>query len=186
LELAHESDESLMQRVAAGQREPLSILLRRYANSLLTFIRRMSGDHHRSEELFQDVFVTVWKSAHKYKHPRPFRSWLFGIAANKCQADFRRRARAPVWSLEWGQLAAASHERAPDEGAIATETATLIEQAVMELPVQRRTVVVMRIWNAFTYAEIAKVLECEESTVRSHMFHGLASLRKYLEPRMRS
>ena len=56
----------------------------------------------------------------------------------------------------------------------------------MELPAQRRTVVVMRIWNAFTYAEIANVLECEESTVRSHMFHGLASLRKYLEPRMRS
>jgi len=59
LELAQESDERLMQRVAAGQREPLSILLRRYANPLLTFIRRMNGDHHRSEELFQDVFVTI-------------------------------------------------------------------------------------------------------------------------------
>jgi RNA polymerase sigma-70 factor, ECF subfamily len=186
LELALETDEALMQRVAAGQREPLSILLRRYANSLLTFIRRMSGDHHRSEELFQDVFVAVWKSAHKYKYPRPFRSWLFGIAAKKCQADFRSRARGPVWIAGAGELAVAGRERAPDEGAIATETATLIEQAVMELPAQRRTVVVMRIWNAFTYTEIANVLECEESTVRSHMFHGLASLRKYLEPRMRS
>jgi RNA polymerase sigma-70 factor, ECF subfamily len=186
LELAHESDEALMQRVAAGQREPLSILLRRYANSLLTFIRRMSGDHHRSEELFQDVFVAVWKSAHKYRYPRPFRSWLFGIAAKKCQADFRSRVRRPAWIDDRGQLAVVGRERAPDEGAIATETATLIEQAVMELPAQRRTVVVMRIWNAFTYAEIASVLECEESTVRSHMFHGLASLRKYLEPRMRS
>lgn len=186
MELAHETDESLMQRVAAGQREPLSILLRRYANSLLTFIRRMSGDHHRSEELFQDVFVAVWKSAHKYKYPRPFRSWLFGIAVKKCQADFRSRAHVPAWIEEREQLAVVGREQPPDEGAIAIETATLVEQAVMELPAQRRTVVVMRIWNAFTYAEIASVLECEESTARSHMFHGLASLRKYLEPRMRS
>ena len=77
-------------------------------------------------------------------------------------------------------------EAAPDVGVIATETATLVEQALMTLPAQRRTVVVMRIWNGFSYSEIAGILECEESTVRSHMFHGLASLRKYLEPRMRS
>ena len=179
-------DEWLMGQVAQGKRECLNPLLHRYAAGLLTFIERMVGNHHRSEELFQDVFVAVWKSAHKYKHPRPFRSWLFGIAAKKCQADFRSRARVPAWIGERGQLALAGRERAPDEGAIATETATLIEQAVMDLPVQRRTVVVMRIWNAFSYAEIAHVLQCEESTVRSHMFHGLASLRKYLEPRMRS
>jgi RNA polymerase sigma-70 factor, ECF subfamily len=186
LELAHESDERLMQRVAAGQREALSVLLRRYANSLLTFIHRMSVDHHRSEELFQDVFLAVWSSAHKYKYPRPFRSWLFGIAVKKCLADRRGRPAVPAWIDQRGQVAVVGREAAPEEGAIATETATLVDQAVMELPVQRRTVVVMRIWNSFTYAEIANVLQCEESTVRSHMFHGLASLRKCLEPRMRS
>jgi RNA polymerase sigma-70 factor (ECF subfamily) len=186
LELAHESDERLMQRIAAGQREPLSVLLRRYANPLLTFIRRMSGDHHRSEELFQDVFLAVWSSAHKYRYPRPFRSWLFGIAVKKCQAERRGRGSLPGWMDERGPVAVAGREAAPDVGVIATETATLIEQALMTLPAQRRTVVVMRIWNGFSYGEIAGILECEESTVRSHMFHGLASLRKYLEPRMRS
>jgi RNA polymerase sigma-70 factor (ECF subfamily) len=186
LELAQESDERLMQRIAAGQREPLSILLRRYSNPLLTFIHRMSGDHHRSEELFQDVFVAIWSYSHKYQYPRPFRSWLFGIAVKKCQAERRGRPTAPASLDQNGPAAIVGREDAPDEGAIATETATLVEQAVMGLPIQRRMVVVMRIWNAFTYAEIASILQCEESTVRSHMFHGLASLRKYLEPRMRS
>jgi RNA polymerase sigma factor (sigma-70 family) len=104
----------------------------------------------------------------------------------KCQAERRGRQAAPASLGQGGAVAAVGREGAPDEGAIATETATLIEQAVMGLPVQRRLVVVMRIWNAFSYAEIGNILQCEESTVRSHMFHGLASLRKYLEPRMRS
>lgn len=55
-----EPDERLMQQVALGQRDPLEVLLRRYASPLLTFIQRMIGDRHRAEELFQEVFLAVW------------------------------------------------------------------------------------------------------------------------------
>ena len=181
MELARESDEQLMQRVAAGQREPLSILLRRYANPLLTFIRRMNCDHHKSEDLFQEVFLAVWSSRRRYRFPRPFRSWLFGMAVNKCRAEFRSRYEH-YFSVDSPELAATNP--GPTEGAIAVETATLMEQAVMRLPPQQRSVVVLRVWNDFTYREIAKVLNRTESTIRSNMFHALESLRKYLAPRM--
>lgn len=185
MELAHECDEVLMQRVACGERAPLSMLLRRYANSLLTFIRRMSGDHHRSEELFQDVFVAVWSGRKSYQYPRSFRSWLFGIAVNKCHADRRCRRGLLQFLDEQAVASPVSHEPAPLEGAIATETAALVEQAVMQLPPVQRAVVVLRIWNDFSYAAIASMLDRTESTVRSNMFHGLKSMRRYLEPRMR-
>ena len=64
----------------------------------------MSGDHHRSEELFQDVFLAVWSSAHKYRYPRLFRSWLFGIAAKKCLAERRGRGTLPQWIDGAGRL----------------------------------------------------------------------------------
>ena len=182
MELAQETDEQLMQKVAAGQRKPLSILLRRYASPLLTFICRMNGDHHRSEDLFQDVFVVVWTSRRRYRFPRSFRSWLFGIAVNKCRAEFRSR-KEPYSSLKTPELTATSP--GPTEGAIAVETANLVEQAVMRLPPQQRSVVVMKTWNNFSYSEIAGVLNCTESTVRSNMFHALESMRKYLEPKVR-
>jgi RNA polymerase sigma-70 factor, ECF subfamily len=184
LELAHESDESLMQRVVSGEREPLSLLLRRYANPVLTYIRRMTGDHDCSEELFQEVFVAVWASRRKYKYPRPFRSWLFGIATNKCHAEYRAR-HVGLLGLETAGTVLVGRERQPVEGAILVETAALVKQAVMALPLQQRSVIVMRIWNDFSYAQIAQALTLGESTVRSHMFHGLASLRKFLEPKMR-
>ena len=65
-------DEVLMARVAPGNREAMTPLLRRLASPLLTFIRRMVGDRHRAEELFQDAFLAVWQHRGRYEFPRPF------------------------------------------------------------------------------------------------------------------
>ena len=73
----------------------------------------------------------------------------------------------------------------PDEAAVATETASIVQTAVARLPEQQRMVVVLRTWNGLSYRAIAQIMERAESTVRSEMFHGLAAMRKYLEPRLR-
>src|SRR5260370_36759497 len=105
-------DEALMAQVVQGQTPALELLLRRHADALLTFIRRMVLDHHRSEELFQDVFLTVWPKRKLYESPRPFKPWLYAIALNKCRAFFRSRAPSGV-SLN---AEAASALAAPPEG----------------------------------------------------------------------
>src|SRR5262249_48602582 len=148
-------------------------------------IRRMVGDLHRSEELFQEVFLAVWAKRRQYQHPRPFKPWLYAIALNRCRAAFRRpSAPAPV-SLEDGAAPVpAAPDGSPVETAIATETAALIAGAVTLLPPQQRAVVVLRIWEQMSYAEIADAVGCSEATVRSHMHHGLLALRKHLERRL--
>ncbi len=69
-----QSDETLMTQVGQGQRDCLTVLMRRYATPLLTFICRMVGDRHRSEELFQDVFLAVWTGSRQYRYPLKFKS----------------------------------------------------------------------------------------------------------------
>jgi len=169
--------------VARGQRDCLEALVRRHATRLLTFIERMIGNRHRAEELFQEVFLTVWIKRYQYEYPRPFKSWLFAIAANRCHAE--TRGRHPVASLEEADWVPASSAPSPEETAVATETAALVASAVTLLPVLQRTVVVLRVWEGMSYAEIAETLGRTEATVRSHMHHGLTALRKYLEPRLR-
>ncbi len=181
-----ETDEQLMAQVAQNGREPLGILLRRYASPLLTFIQRMVGDRHRSEELFQEVFLAVWTERRRYEFPRPFRSWLFGIAMNKCRNEFRRHRSFRLTPSEALPLVVAAGAAGPAESAVATETAAIVQAAVERLPEAQRMVVVLRVWNGLPYFEIANILERTESTVRSEMFHALASLRKFLEPRLRS
>lgn len=184
MEPEHASDELLMRQVAAGERDALSQLLRRYASPLLTFLRRTIGDHHRSEELFQETFLAVWAGRAKYDYPRPFRPWLFGIAVNKSRAEHRRRAsRSDNWRDFDGEPAARA--ASPVDAAIATETARMVESAVLRLPPRQREVVALRIWNCLSYAEIAAALGCGEGTVRSNMFHGLETIRKHLESRLR-
>src|SRR6266571_1836886 len=95
----NDRDEWLMAQVALDKREFLEPLIRRYANPLLTFIRRMVGDAHRSEELFQEVFLAVWVKRHQYRFPQPLKAWLYAIALNKCRASFRER-RLPMTVLQ--------------------------------------------------------------------------------------
>jgi RNA polymerase sigma-70 factor (ECF subfamily) len=180
-----ERDEWLMAQVAAGKRDHLEPLIHRYAGRLLTFIRQMIGDRHRSEELFQEVFLAVWQKRAQYTYPRPFKAWLFAIALNKCRAAFRVRALPTSLLMEDDSAATpAAREPSPADKAVATETAALVTTAVTRLPPQQRAVVVLRIWDGLSYAEIAEIVGRSEGTVRSNMHHGLAAMRAYLEPRL--
>jgi RNA polymerase sigma-70 factor (ECF subfamily) len=182
---AQDWDEMLMVRLARGQRDCLERLVRRYASRLLTFIERMVGDRHASEELFQEVFLAVWLKRHQYQFPRPFKAWLYAIAVNKCRAWHRSRRSVMVTLVEDTPLVPEAPGPSPEGVLMATETAEQVSAAVTRLPGQQRAVVVLRIWEGLSYAEIAEALECTEGTVRSHMHHGLAALRRHLEPCLR-
>jgi RNA polymerase sigma-70 factor (ECF subfamily) len=179
MEHEDDRDEFLMARVQHGQPELLERLLRRHASPLLTFLQRMLGDRHRGEELFQEVFLAVWCKRHRYEYPRPFKPWLYAIALNKCREAFRARPprMLPLDSADVAAPAAA-------DALIAAETAEMVGRAVTALPPQQRAVVVLRVWEGLPYARIAEIVDATEATVRSHMHHGLAALRKYLEPRL--
>ena len=184
MEPRDDSDEGLMRQVAQGNPEAMNALLRRYASPLLTFIQRTVGRRHRAEDLFQEVFLAVWVWRRRYHYPRPFRPWLFGIALNKCRADLRRQTSMPTL-LDDCPVSPTATDPAPAEAAVASERATLVAEAVGRLPPAQRAVVTMRIWNGLSYAEIAEAIGRNETTVRSHMFHGLAAMRRHLEPHMK-
>lgn len=177
-----ESDEWLMGRVRRGDRDALEKLVRRYASPLLTFIQRMLGDRHRAEELFQETFLRVWTKRRQYKLTNTFRGWLFTIAANACRDDFRRAK--PTFRDDLDPTASADDDD-PTATAMRSETAAMVAESVSQLPAVQRAVVVLRVWNGLSYAEIADITGTEEATARSNMHRGLATLRRSLEPRLR-
>src|SRR5262245_46394808 len=149
---AAERDEWLMAEVTVGKRDSLELLVRRYATALLTFIERMVGDTHQSEELLQDVFLAVWKNRRQYQFPRPFKAWLYAIAINRCRTIGRRSAPR-IMPLEEDAVLSTSGS-SPMEAAISTETASLLATAVTMLPPQQRAVVALKVWDGLSYAEI--------------------------------
>lgn len=178
---ADDSDEKLMLDVKHGRKEALEALLRRHATPLLTFLHRLVGNRSQAEELFQEVFLTVWARRSTYHPPKPFKPWLYAVAINKVREVLRRK-RVNTVSLEHADLrrVGADSGKSPATAAMDGEDALMVAQAVARLPMQQRAVVVLRFWEDMPYAEIANLLGCEEATARSHMHHGLAAIRRML------
>lgn len=181
MQRSNEPDEWLMSQVAKGRRECVEPLLRRHAGPLLAFIRHLVGDPHRSEELFQEVFLAVWVKRTQYEAGRPFRPWLYAIALNRCREEFRRRPGESLSLNGDGVTPPTDSSPTPMETAVATERAALVTTAVQRLPEQQRTVVMLRVWQGLAYSEIASMMDVSEGTVRAHMHHALANLRRSLE-----
>jgi RNA polymerase sigma-70 factor (ECF subfamily) len=173
---AAEPDELLMAQVASGRGESLEPLVRRYAVPLVSFLARMTGDGGRAEELFQDTFLAVWRKRRTYQFPRPFKPWLYAVALNACRADFRSAKDTPVTLPD--DVPESVGSAGPAEHAIATETGARIARAVANLPPVQRAVVALRVWDGLSYPQIAEAVGRTEATVRSHMSHGLATLRQ--------
>ncbi|MCS6976966.1 MAG: RNA polymerase sigma factor [Gemmatales bacterium] len=178
-------DEKLMMRTAQGNHESMEALLRRHATPLLTFLYRLVGNRALAEELFQEAFLAVWAKRSTYRYPKPFKPWLYAIALNKVREYFRRHRLDTIsLSEEQAEHLGEHAVKEPDHAAMDAEDAQIIAQAVARLPLQQRTVLVLRIWDGLSYGEIAEVLGKEEATVRSTMHHGLAAIRRILAPRM--
>ena len=173
-----------MAHVADGSAEHVEPLVRRHAAGLLTFIRGMVYDRHLAEDVFQEVFLAVWRSRRTYDRVRPFKPWLYAIAVNACRRlVLRKPLRLLGGAADEGDPldTEASPGPSPVDVAVAVETETALQRAVAALPERQAAVVVLRVWNEMSYEQIAQVLGRREATVRSNMHHALKKLRRYLQ-----
>ena len=94
------SDEDLMMKCRKGDMSAFELLVRRYQNPLINYIHRSVNDYHRAEDLSQETFLRVFKSASRYEPTASFKSWLYTIATNLCRNEVRNRSRRNTYYLE--------------------------------------------------------------------------------------
>src|ERR1043165_8971908 len=93
-------DAALMLRVKQGEGGALAELVEKFKQPVMNVVYRMLRDATEAEDLAQNVFVQVYKSAHRYEVSAKFSTWLFTIARNLCLNEIRRRSRHPADSLD--------------------------------------------------------------------------------------
>ena len=189
--MAADADAELMRRVKGGDVRAFAELVDRYRQPVLNFIARTLRDPTEAEDLAQNVFVQVHKSAQRYRDTARFSTWLFTIARNLCLNELRRRARHPAESLD---ASAADHGDQParqyeDRGATAPPAALLhgelvekIEQALAELPESQRTAILLCRQEDLSYEDIAAVLGGSVSATKSLIHRGRETLKQKLKP----
>ena len=167
------------QALARGEREQLARLFDAAFERVLGYIARMVGDEHLAEDLVQDCFVRIQRGLAKYRPECALRPWLFAIASNVLRDHFaaRRQAALDVDALDDEP---ADRHGAPSARVEDSELAAAARAALATLSEQARAVIVLRHFEAMSYAEIAVALGISEDTARQRHVRGLARLRARL------
>ena len=186
------SDVQLMLDVKAGDEESFDFLLQKYRSPLVNFLNRMVRDQAMAEDLAQEVFLRVYRARKQYTPSAKFTTWLFRIATNLALNSVRdnRHQRMGI-SIDAGvdgedssPLELPAREMRIDEHMIARDRAEIIRRAVWSLPEKQRAAVLLHKYEEMDYGEIAKVLECSESALKSLLFRAYETLRVELAPLM--
>ena len=188
-------DAALMLLVKQGDAAAFTELVEKYKQPVMNVAYRMLHDAMEAEDLAQAVFVQVFKSAHRYQVSSKFSTWLFTIARNLCLNEIRRRTRHRAESIE------APHPEqedqplrqfedkqtaSPPERLLHGELEAKIEEVLAELPENQRLAIVLCRQEELSYEEIARVLGCSVSAIKSLIHRGRETLKEKLKPYLRS
>ena len=178
-------DSHLMQLVSAGETGAFEELVERHQQLVAGTVGRMLGNNSEVEDIAQQVFVRVWKSARRYVPSAKFTTWLLKITRNLVFNELRRRSRhthLPLQIDPGDDARAIKDERAttPDAWLLEQELQHTIELAIAQLPATQRMAVVLRRYDELSYEEIAEVLEQSVPAVKSLLFRARTELRARL------
>jgi RNA polymerase sigma-70 factor (ECF subfamily) len=188
-------DTALMLRVKRGDSAAFAELVEKYKQSVMNLSYRILRDATEAEDLAQNVFLQVYKSADRYQASARFTTWLFTITRNLCLNEIRRRSRHPADSIEASQAegedqAPRQYEDnktiSPPESLLRRELEQKIEQALEELPENQKLAILLCRQEDVSYEEIAEALNCSVSAVKSLIHRGRETMKQKLKPYLRS
>jgi len=183
------TDEELLISARSGDTQSLGALVARWERPLYRFVYRMlPGGGDDASDICQETFLRMIKKANRFREGSRFSTWLYQIALNLCRDQARRHRR---WSRildrnrEFDERIDAAVEDEPsDDGPWASvereERQQAVKLALKQIPAEQREVLVLKEFEGLKFKEIAAILDCPESTVKSRMYYGLSALRTAL------
>jgi len=165
------ADEDLMLQVRNGEAELLGVLFDRYQAPLYNFYTKMTQDRALSEDLVQDVFLRILRYRQTYRPGTAFRTWMYQIARN-ARLDHVRKVRPEA------PLLAEPAAPAPADSAQQKQEAQLLQRALMQLPEDKREILILSRFQELKYEEIARLMGCEVGAVKVRVHRALQQLRE--------
>ncbi len=182
-----EDDADIMSAVAKGDLSAFRRIVERYQGPLISYISRYTGDRAASEDIAQEVFLRVYKSAADYKPLSSFKTWLFKIATNLCLNDLRDnrilRHSVDIFEMnEAGFVAFPSLRPSPEKETESREMSGILLKALKGLPETQRIALLLHKYEGFSYLEISRMMNCSVPAVESLIHRARQGLKKELTP----
>jgi RNA polymerase sigma-70 factor, ECF subfamily len=182
------TDEEVVNRVRDGETALYEVIMRRYNQRLYRIARAILHNDVEAEDVMQDAYVRAYTHLGQFAARAPFASWLTRIAVNEALA--RRRSskkHQEVDATEFdGELSMQDRYKSPDpeQNASSAQLRGFLEQAVLDLPEQYRTVVMLRDIEELSTAETADALDLTVENVKIRLHRGHGMIRNWLVGRI--
>jgi RNA polymerase sigma-70 factor (ECF subfamily) len=179
-------DAELMLRVREGDGASFGVLLDKHRSPVIHFLYRMVQNHAVAEELAQEVFLRVYRSRSSYEPTAKFTTWLFRIATHlalnalRDGRNERSQERLDDDSSDMPARQVSDQRPSIEQSLVYRDRLDEVRQAIKTLPEKQRAAVLMHKYEEMEYSQIARVLSCSESAVKSLLFRAYETLRARL------
>jgi len=167
-------DTDLILRVRRGDVEAYNLLVSRWEKRVFNYLLRLTGSPDDALDLSQDAFLKAYQNIGKLDDPARFGPWLYRIAHNEAYSTFRKRR--PETTLE---DVGAERNAAPG---FSIDLSLAVTAALDRLNPEQREAVVLKVYEGFKFEEMAEVIGCPVSTVKSRLYTALDLLKAELSP----
>jgi len=181
-------EKELIAKIGGGDHAAFKVLFETYKSTIFNVCFRMLGNRQEAEDITQDVFFQVYRSASRFRSESKLSFWLYRIAMNLCLNYQKKKRRARWFSLdvlfessqENTKDTPGSPDNRPDVLLEKSEKERMVQQAINSLPKQQRVAVILHRYEGLSYQEIAEVMACSVSSVESRLHRAKVSLAKKL------
>ena len=176
------ADEDLMSLVEGGDAGAFSVLYDRHSRAAYSLAYRMMGDKHSAEDIAQDAFLKVWRSAGSYRAKRgSVRTWILSIVRNRCIDQLRSLGSRRRLQEKVEAEAPRSQPSEAFAGAWRSSQSERVRAAMSTLPPEQLKVLELAYFSAYTHVEIAALLDVPLGTVKGRMRAGLRKIRDFFD-----
>ena len=182
-------EELLIRKAQRGSLSDFESLVKKYDEKIARLIYNMLNNTEDAEDVYQEVFLKVFQSIHKYRFGSKFYTWLYRIAVNTCINYRKKRSSRSFEMLEevattsaanWDLLFKSSEEN-PEEAMLNLELHEKISSSIENLSPKQRAVFVLRHYHGHKLSEIAEILNCSEGTVKNYLFRSIQKMKAGLK-----
>lgn len=174
-------DADLIRQAAKGAVEAYNLLVSRWEKRVYNYLLRITGHREDALDLTQDVFLKAYQNLRKLDDPGRFAPWIYRIAHNEAFSMFRkRRPETDVDEIEPGRTGTGI--TVGGSSVFPVELSLAVATAMERLSPEQREAVVLKIYQGFKFEEMAEILSCPVSTIKSRLYTALELLKADLAP----
>jgi len=187
-----ESDQLLVERVQAGERQAFDLLVSKYQRRLLRLVARIVHDPAEAEDVVQETFIKAFRALRHFRGDAAFYTWLYRIGINTAKNYLVTQSRrAPTSTHTDAEAAEARGEgeggglrdiNTPESMLATKQIAETVNAAMEALPVDLRTAILLREIEGLSYEEISDIMSCPIGTVRSRIYRAREVIAEKLRP----